>query len=164
MNRSTFFVFMIIFVQFPACGYQYDASGNRKLLPAPVPRELPYEIVGRSYAVWSGNECQLSVGQTSYYLILQGVNHPDSSDLEQQSCDHLQAILSQGPVRAVVNRRDPFQRGIARLYLGDMDINLEMILSGYASYDGTDFEGSSAFAEAEKIARSERRGIWYNSF
>ncbi len=152
---------MIIFLQFSACGYQYDASGHRKLLPNPVPRELPYEITGQLYAVWAGNECQLSIDQTSYYLILQGVNNPDSSDLHQQQArDQLRELLCQGPIRAVVNRRDQFQRGIARLYLGDTDINLEMILSGYARYDGTVFEGSSAFAEAEEIARREQRGIW----
>jgi endonuclease YncB( thermonuclease family) len=143
------------------CGYLDDATGKRKLLPNPLPVEFPYEVVGTLRRVWMGNELQIDSGGATYYVLLQGVDNPNSTPVnEQHARDQLSRILGSAPVRIVVHERDEWERAIARAYSSDVDVNLELILSGYGRYDGTVFDGSDAFRSAEQSARQSKRGIW----
>ena len=150
-------IFIVVF----GCGYFDDGSGKRKLLPNPLPNDFPYEVTGTLRHVWMGNELQIDSGAATYYVLLQGVNNPDSTpDHEQMAREQLSRILGQEPVRIIVNQRDEMQRAIARAYSGSVDVNLEMILTGFGQYDGTVFDGSDAFQSAEQLAKKSRRGIW----
>lgn len=143
-----------------SCSYHYDGEGNRKLLPCPL-QELPYEIDGTVQDVWVGNEFQMEVGEHTHYIVLQGVNNPDSIRRhEDMSYDKLKSLLSDCIVHVNVNLRDERKRGVGRVYVGDMDVNLEMVLTGMGRYDGSVFTGWESFKSAEDSAKHQKLGIW----
>lgn len=151
---------MAICLLLSSCGYHYDAGGERKLLPCPL-TDLPCEVTGTVQHVWVGNEFQMEVGDRACYIVLQGVNNPDSIRRhEDMAYDKLKSLLAGVAINVNVNQRDSLQRAIGRVYVGDMDVNLEMVLTGYGRYDGSVFEGSEAFVAAEAQAKKQSLGIW----
>lgn len=151
---------MLAAMTLPSCGYHYENNGQRKLLPCPLV-DLPYEITGTLQQVWVGNEFQMAVGDRAHYIVLEGVNNPDShKHLEDMSYGKLETLLMGEEIHVSVEGRDELERAVGRVYVGDLDVNLEMVLTGYARYDGTAFPGSDAFAAAEAHAKKQNLGIW----
>ena len=143
------------------CHYFYDQVGEEKRIPSPVPRKLPYEIEGKIYRVWRGNELQIKSDMHTTYLILQGVNNPDSDEAtEQASIDHMYSLFESEDVRAVVVAMDERKRAVAQVYSGDTNFNFEMIKDGWASFDGTQFSESDRYRKAQMEAQENRLGMW----
>lgn len=151
---------MLAALTLSSCGYHFDDGGQRKLLPCPL-LDLPYEVTGSVQHVWVGNEFQMAVDDRAHYIVLQGVNNPDShKHLEDMAYDKLKSLLSDLVIHVSVEQRDGLERAVGRVYVGDLDVNLEMILTGCGRYDGSVFEGSEAFAAAEDLAKRQNLGIW----
>ena len=117
---------------------------------------------------WNGAGClggqRISDGswrEYTHYIVLQGVNNPDSIRRhEDMSYDKLKSLLSDCIVHVNVNLRDERKRGVGRVYVGDMDVNLEMVLTGMGRYDGSVFTGWESFKSAEDSAKHQKLGIW----
>jgi endonuclease YncB( thermonuclease family) len=61
-----------------------------------------------------------------------------------------------------VERRDHYGRLLAYVYLGRELFNLTLVRLGYATSDPVppDTRMASTFSAAERVARSERQGLW----
>ncbi len=143
------------------CQYFYDRTGEAKMIPCPLPDAFPYEVSGQLYRVWVGNEIQIQDGKYTSYLILQGVNNPDSGDeREEQAINHLYKLIGAGEIRAVVHEHDTLQRCIAQIFVGDTNLNLKMVADGWGQYDGSEFATAQQYTDAQEQARNNRIGIW----
>lgn len=143
------------------CSYFYDQYGEEKRIPSPIRDSFPYEVEGKLYRVWCGNELQIKNDEHTAYLILQGVNNPDgTSEIEQKSIDAVYELLKEPLVTATVFGTDEQNRFIAQVRCGDCDINLEMIKSGWGQCDGNEFDRAPEFKEAETTAKSNKLGMW----
>ena len=49
---------------------------------------------------------------------------------------------------------------LARIYLGEIDINLALVKAGLAWHYRSRALADKAFSEAQKVARKEKRGLW----
>ena len=151
---------LLVFLLLSSCGYHYDAGGQKKLLPSPL-LDLPYQLSGKVQHVWLGDQFQMADDERAHYIILQGVERPDSLQRHRDMAyDKLTSLLTGVVIDVNVDQRDDSERAVGRVYVGDKDVNLEMILTGYGRYDGTVFEGSDAFAAAEAQAKKQKLGIW----
>ena len=161
LTSSTGYLFLFCLVGVLGCGFYEDEYGNRKLMPAPPPSHWPYELAGEPYAIERGDELLLVNGDTATFCRLQGIRAPQINDrCFLESGMFLKSLVEGRQVNGVVLEHDSEMRAVFRGYVGDTDLNLEMVLSGFARYDGTEFRGSSAFLKAEAQARDARRGMW----
>ena len=139
--------------------YHYDETGERRLLPAPLV-DLPLEVEGIVQHVWLGNQFQMAVDEQAFCIVLKGVRHPETKEDHDDAWYQLHELIKNEEIRVVIDQRDHLKRCVGRVFVGDKDINLEMILSGHGHFDGTSFEGSESFAAAEEHARKQRLGMW----
>ena len=143
------------------CHYFSDEFGEEKMIPNPLPDQFPYELTGKAYKIWIGNEMQIKSDEHTSYVLLQGVNNPDTGDeREDQAIAQLWKLSGEGEIRIVVQSRDQLERVIGQIYAGQSNVNLEMIRSGWGQYDGSQFEQADLFQQTQRQAQAARRGIW----
>ena len=131
------------------------------MLPTPLPAEFPYEVHGRSYKIWIGNEMQVKGEKHTSYILMQGVNNPDTGDeREDYAIAKLIDLVSDAELRIVVVARDQFEREIGQVFKGDQNINLELVRSGWGQFDGSVFERSDEFERLSNEAKQAKRGMW----
>jgi len=161
--RQVVFLWLVV-VWLTGCDFYQDEYGNRKLLPAPPPTIVPYKLSGFPYGIKRGDELQIVAGETSTFCRLMGVRAPNQDDAcFDESTQFLNSLVAGQVVHGTVVGHDAQMRASFRGYVGDLDLNLEMILHGYARYDETEFPGSEAFREAESQARRAGRGMWQST-
>ena len=152
---------MIAIALSSGCHYFYDQVGEEKRIPSPIPEQLPFEIEGKIYRVWRGNELQIKSKMHTTYLILQGVNNPDNDQAtERAAIDHMYSLLKTENVRAVIVAFDDRKRAIAQVYSGQTNLNFRMIKDGWGSFDGGQFTDSVRYLEAQQIAQQNGDGMW----
>ena len=62
-------------------------------------------------------------------------------------------------VRVAYTNTDQYGRILGIIYLGETDINLQMVKDGCA-WHYKHFDKTPAYAEAERAARDAKRGLW----
>ena len=143
------------------CHYLSDEFGEEKMIPNPLPAKFPYELRGTAYKIWIGNEMQLKSGSLTSYVLMQGVDNPDTGDeREHRAIAQLQKLTGDFELRIEVRARDKLERVIGQVYIDEQNINLEMVRSGWGQYDGSEFAESQEFATAQNQAQQEKRGMW----
>lgn len=60
----------------------------------------------------------------------------------------------------LADRRDRYDRLLAYVYVGETNVNYELVEGGYARVYDSEFTESDRFYEAEAQARSEQLGVW----
>ena len=131
------------------------------MIPTPLPTEFPYEVQGRAYKIWVGNELQVKGEKHTSYILMQGVNNPDTGDeREEGAIAELRKLTGVDQLRVVVVGRDFLEREIGQVYSGDLNINLEMIRSGWGQCDGAEFERADEFNAAQTQAQLKKLGMW----
>ena len=79
----------------------------------------------------------------------------------QVSRDYLISLIAKHPVKCSNEGLDRYKRQLAYCYVGDINLNREMIRSGnavaYLQYD-------KSFGNDEKEARSSKVGLWMSEF
>jgi endonuclease YncB( thermonuclease family) len=71
----------------------------------------------------------------------------------------LTAIIDRRDVHCVSAETDRFERSVATCHVGDLDVAAEMVRQGWAVVIR-----NSAYANAEREARRQKRGLWAGSF
>ena len=143
------------------CDFYQDEYGNRKLLPAPPPVTVPYSLSGLPYAIKQGDRLQIVSGDLATLCQLIGIRAPSFGEpCFDDSAQFLNRLVEGRMVQGTVYRHDAHMRAHFRGYVGELDLNLEMIRQGYARYDGTDLLDADLFRQVENEARQARRGIW----
>ena len=135
-----------------------------KSLPAPPVDSFPYELTNvRNLAMLGGDNFQIHDGVVVHCLILEGIDSPKpGQDYFLQSKRHVYSYIKRKKFRVVLLGYDEMKREIARVYVDDLNVNLEMVKAGMAWWDGCEFEGSDEIKAAESAAREAKIGLWRN--
>ena len=77
----------------------------------------------------------------------------------KDSISALSKIISDQPIRCIAKKKDRYKRWLATCYIGDLDINENMVLYGYAfSYM------SKKYKDTENEAKKVKAGAWSGKF
>ncbi len=79
----------------------------------------------------------------------------------RKAANALRKLIKSQDVSCDVLSTDRYDRSLARCRSGEVDLNLEMVRSGWAvAYR----DGTGAFGRAEDEARAAKRGLWQGLF
>ena len=108
----------------------------------------------------------LDSSKTQHKIRLQGVDAPERIQaFGTRARQHLAGLVFGKQVEVLVDEVDRYGRKVARVRLGERDINLEMVRAGlawhYKQYaDGQSAEDREAYTRAEEAARQAKLGLW----
>jgi len=90
------------------------------------------------------------------------INKPGQTPYGQESWKALEAKIMGKQVRLDIIDIDRYKRMVGMIWIGDRNINLEMVREGYAEayVEYLKEPYRAQFIRAEREARSARRGIW----
>ncbi len=128
-------------------------------MPAPNPGTDLACAVGN---VADGDTITASCPQGRLRVRVWGIDAPETGQRPwgDQSTRHLQTLLNQSrEVQIQVVDTDRYGRTVARLFIGEQDLGLQMVRDGQAVvYE--QFNNSQGYRRAQAEARSESLGIW----
>jgi endonuclease YncB( thermonuclease family) len=96
------------------------------------------------------------------YLIvrLEGIDAPEAKQAFGDQASHALVDIALGRTAVIEgDQRDNYDRLIARVYIGDLYINEEMVRQGYA-WVYREYAADPKLLRAEIEARKEKRGLW----
>ena len=117
---------------------------------------------GQSVGVHDGDTLTiLTPAKDSIKVRLHGIDAPESKQaFGSRSKQELSALAFGKQVTVEVMDKDRYGRTVGRVFVGTMDVNVEMVRRGFAwwyrSYAKKDMELSAA----EAAAKGSRRGLW----
>jgi endonuclease YncB( thermonuclease family) len=127
------------------------------LSPA-APAESP--LLGRIERVADGDTVTLATGQTRYRIRLHEIDAPEHDQpWSRQSRQALSSKVTGKYVRVEVETVDDYGRTVGRIWLGDRDINREMVHEGHAWVYRKYLKDQSLLAD-EGAAQEASRGLW----
>ena len=90
-----------------------------------------------------------------------GIDAPEShQDFGQRSRKFLSDLIFGRIVIVESDGRDQYGRIVGTVYLGKLNVNLTMVKNGYAWHYVAFAKNNKELAEAEALARREKRGLW----
>ena len=90
-----------------------------------------------------------------------GIDAPESpQDFGQRARKFLADLIHKRNVQVETNGRDQYGRIVGVVYLGKLNVNLTMVKNGYAWHYVAFAKNDKELAEAEALARREKRGLW----
>ena len=72
---------------------------------------------------------------------------------------HLAELVAGKAVRVEWEKRDKYGRVLGVVFVGETNANLQMVKDGYA-WHYRRFDDTPEYAQAEKVARDKRLGLW----
>lgn len=89
-----------------------------------------------------------------------GIDAPElSQSYGKKSKQQLEKLLKNKNITYKTANVDNYGRTVATIYAGDINVNYEMIKSGYA-WHYKHYYKSKRYSEAEKYARDNKLGLW----
>jgi len=129
----------------------------------PTARTTPRAINAPISGFNKGDCIVVTQGGKKVTVTLWGIDAPE---LDQpggkESVANLHRLVGNNSVRIEVVNRDRFGRLAAKVYAGNVYLNLQMAADGYAWWDRHFAAGAREIQAAETQARQARRGIWQN--
>ena len=118
------------------------------------------ELTGRVVEVREGDTLRVLQDGEKVLIRLEGIDAPeDGQAYSEMSRDGLaHAVLGKDVTIRIVGR-DVNRDILGRVYLGTIDINLELVRAGLA-WHYRRYSSEEALREAEKSARKAKRGLW----
>jgi endonuclease YncB( thermonuclease family) len=124
------------------------------LLPVPVLAEWEARVVD----VYDGDTLILSVGGLAKIIKLFGVDCPEKEQTLGLKAKEFTSNLVQGKkIKVITFKKRKYE--ICNVYILDKSLNEELLKAGYAWHYKKD-SSDKKWAEFERHARSEKRGIW----
>lgn len=122
-------------------------------------------LYGRCSYVQDGDSLKfVQEGQSREVRVrLYGIDAPEKKqDFAAQARKKLEKLARGKKIRLEVMDTDRYGRYVAKVYVGQTYVNLEMLKAGLARFYifYADAEKDSALADAEIAARKARRGLW----
>jgi endonuclease YncB( thermonuclease family) len=127
----------------------------------------PADIVGRVVSVTDGDTIKvLDANQVQYKVRLTGIDAPERKQpYSTASRKHLASLVEGRQVVVESSRSDRYGRILGKVWVEDIDVNLEQVRAGYAwwyryyskeqpSADRTSYE------LAEDTAKEQNSGLW----
>lgn len=134
-------------------------------------------VIGTVTKISDGDTIHLNAPeQTKLRVRLYGIDAPETEKVNshtgrvskpgqpygEEAKNALESKIMGKQVKLDILDIDKYRRMVGRIYLGERNINLEMIREGYAEayIEYLKAPYKSKFLEAEREARSEKKGIW----
>ena len=118
------------------------------------------EITGKVTRVSDGDTVWVSDSLGRHKVRLNRIDAPESEQpFGKESAAHLKSLIGGKTVRVEYSTTDQYGRILGIIYLGETDINLQMVRDGCA-WHYKHFDKTPAYAEAEREARTAKRGLW----
>lgn len=112
--------------------------------------------------VSDGDTVHLLVGNEKSKIRLDRIDAPESrQEYGKEATKHLRDLIFEKTVKICYDKKDRYGRILGLIFLGDRDINLEMVATGNA-WHYRQFDKTIAYSEAENDAREKRLGLWAN--
>jgi endonuclease YncB( thermonuclease family) len=136
-----------------------------------APRYAPVDprpdLAGKVVAIGDGDSITIMVdGRIEKRVRLFAIDAPEMNQpFGKQSKQNLSDLIYGRYVTIEVRGRDRYERFVGKVYLGEIDVNLEQIRSGFA-WHYREFENQQssadriAYRDAESAARDSRSGLW----
>ena len=121
-----------------------------------------FGLVGRVVRVADGDTLSiLGEGNVQYKIRLHGIDAPERDQAHGRAAwNTLSRLVAGQTVGVVVLGEDSYGRTDGTVYLGDKDINLAMIESGYAWWYRHYARNDRLLEATEQRAREAGRGLW----
>lgn len=120
------------------------------------------EMIGKVVSVADGDTITIieNLDNGRFKIRLYGIDAPEKKqDFGQKAKQYLSSLIFNKEVKIKFTEIDRYGRIIGKVYLNDIEINIEMLKAGmawhYSRYDQT-----SAYITAEKQARKNGIGLW----
>jgi endonuclease YncB( thermonuclease family) len=134
----------------------------------PAQPELgPRSIEGKIVGITDGDTVKVLTPENRQYVIrLAGIDAPErSQDFGQKAKAYLSGLIFDQNVQINATKIDKYGRTLGQIYVGEKDINLEIVKAGlawhYKKYENEQTEGDRRlYADAEIQARKKKIGIW----
>ena len=118
------------------------------------------EITGKVTRVSDGDTLWVSDSLGRHKVRLNRIDAPESDqEYGKESAAHLKSLVGGKTVRVEYDKLDQYGRILGIIFLGETDINLQMVKDGCA-WHYKHFDNTPAYAEAEREARAAKRGLW----
>lgn len=115
---------------------------------------------GRVTRVIDGDTLDLQVGTATYRIRLTEIDAPEAGQpWDRAATQALVAKVLQREVVAVVRGTDDYGRRLGRIWLGERDVNRELVREGHA-WAYRQYLTDQTFLEDETAARRQRIGLW----
>lgn len=123
-----------------------------------------YVLVGTVQRIVDGDTLDVLLDSGTIRVRMHGIDTPERGQAYfNEASDELHKIVSSKPVELSVITQDRYDRLVATVYAGDLDVNGEMIRRGMAyaerRYLGQIPDGEG-YCRLEHEARIAKRGIW----
>lgn len=116
-----------------------------------------------------GNVIRVSDGDTIWVRDELGLRHkirlnridaPESNQpFGKESTQHLKTLIDGREILVEYEATDRYGRILGTIYLGGIDINLQILRDGYA-WHYKHFDATPSYSAAEIAAQSAKRGLW----
>jgi micrococcal nuclease len=110
--------------------------------------------------VFDGDSMLVAIGGATDEVRLLGINAPEDGECFSDRARDLLGSLAIGSVTLVGEERDEYGRRLAYVYLGETNLNEQMIRSGAAIAMSTEHPMRSDFIAAEQDATLRGVGLW----
>jgi len=121
-----------------------------------------YDLSGRVVKVNDGDTITvLDANQKQHKVRLYGIDTPEYKQPYSRAATRTLAGLVQGEgVGVDVKDTDSYGRTVGVVYKGNLDVNLQMVKSGYAWWYEQHAPFDDDLREAEESARMDKLGLW----
>lgn len=137
------------------------------LEPTLQPEPIPRTIEGKIVAITDGDTVKVLAAEKRLYIIrLAGIDAPEhAQDFGNKSKEYLSSLIFDQAVQINATKIDKYGRTLGQIYIGEKDINLEIIKAGlawhYKKYEVEQTEKDrKLYADAEILARKKKVGLW----
>lgn len=127
---------------------------------------LAETLLGHCVGVTDGDTCTLLLtddagSKRTEKIRFHGIDAPESHQAYGQAAKKFVSdLIYDKDIRVEVQTRDKYGRLVGKIFVGDTNVNLEVVKAGYAWWYRQYGAGETALAEAEEAARTARRGLW----
>jgi endonuclease YncB( thermonuclease family) len=123
-----------------------------------------HELVGKVVHVADGDTLTvLDARKTEHRIRLHGIDAPEKRQaFGTKAKEALAAKVHDQTVQVRWHEKDRYGRIVGDVYLGNRNINVEMVREGFAWWYRSYAPKSQVLEEAEAAAKQERRGLWHD--
>lgn len=116
---------------------------------------------GKVVSIHDGDTITILQGKQQIKVRLFGIDAPElKQPYGKKSKQFLASLIAGQVVKVEPNGKDKYKRTLGIIHFKGQDINAQMVLNGYAwAY----VKYSRIYANQEKLARENKRGLWQSS-
>jgi len=170
VDRGTRVFWALIIVLLSASAFFGVSAQSRRAALKPTQELVSGDVVSVTSVVDGDTVVVKSDGGSRTTVRLVGIKTFDATQKFDNAArfgalaiDSLRRLTENQPVRLVLAEppRDRHGRTLAHLYVGEVDVALELVKAGLAlTYPVYPFPGLPIYAEEQAHAHGERRGLW----